>query len=99
MDKKFQNAKTYNFLENPMTQSARQSMTPEQIEEYKKIGEYMHNNVDFETNKVLQDEPLVEGAASIVEAIKSGLCYEMLEEDEKKVMKEVYGSDWKKKFY
>jgi hypothetical protein len=81
-------------------EQAKQFLTQEQMDEYKKAGEKMYNSVDFTTSEVLNnpEEPLVESIAYITEAVKSGLhpCY--LQEVEKQIMEKYYGETWYKQF-
>jgi hypothetical protein len=79
---------------------AKGMMTPEQIEEYKKMGEKMYNTVDFGASEILNnpDDPLAESVAYISEAIKSGLHPSFLDENEVKVMEDACGEEWYKHF-
>lgn len=84
-----------------MVESARKSLTPEQIEEYKKIGEYMYNNVDYKNISLgsqvneAKDEDLILYAS---EALKSGMDPNDLTRQEVDVLKKVYGDRWFDKF-
>lgn len=100
------------LFNNPMVQQAREAMSPELIEEYKKIGEEMYKSVDFVSSEVLDNpasvgvkplkdstpEEIVEAVAYITDAIKSGLHPDYLDETEKDVCKAFYGDDWESKF-
>ena len=81
---------------NPMVNNALKSMTKEQIEEYKKVGEYMYNNINFEDNKIINslDPPIEESVAYIEEGIKSGLLPQDLTENEVAVLHKAYGEKW-----
>lgn len=85
--------------DNDMVKSAKQNMSPEDLDRYKKIGELMYRDVDFQTSK-LNDEgdsfpPFVIDAANyIVELLKSGIHPSMLEKEEIDVMNNVYGKEW-----
>lgn len=99
MSKNNENLYDNNLFNNPMVRAAKASMTPEQIAEYQRIGEEMYSTVDFETSTVLDNgEPLAEGVAYVVEALKSGIHPDYLEEDDVKIMEEVYGKNWKNKY-
>jgi hypothetical protein len=84
------------LFDNPMINSIKKQMSPEQLENYKKIGEQMYNNVDFQNCQVLNNipPPMVEALAYISEGLKSGLHPSYLDEDEIKVLKECYGEEW-----
>jgi len=92
----------YDLFDNPMVRSARESMSQETLDEYKKIGEDMYNQVEFETGMVLgnTDDPLVEFVAYTAEALKSGLDPSYLEPNEHKIMEEHYRcKDWYQKHF
>lgn len=88
-----------NLFDNPMVNSAKASMTPEQIEEYKIKGEAMYNTVDFESNGIIGNEdPLLEFVAYIKEGLKSGLHPSCLSVDECTAMENMYGKEWEKEW-
>lgn len=95
-EKKKQAQRVYDLFDNPMTRAALASMTPEQIEHYKKIGEHMYGSIDFEKSEVLNNAPpfLSESLAYITEGIKAGLHISELNKDERKVLEECYGEEW-----
>jgi hypothetical protein len=84
------------LFDNPMVEAARQSMTSEQIEEYKQLGEQYYGTIDFETGQ--STDPLHDAVAYIVEGLRSGLHPSYLEEEERKVMESTYGPHWMKSF-
>lgn len=90
----------HNLFDNPMVAAAREAMTPEQIQNYKDIGEHMYNSVDFVTNEVDQDvDPLTESLAYITNALESGLHPSFLEPVEKDMLRNFYNDDeWYKRF-
>jgi hypothetical protein len=87
---------------NEMVNSALKSMSPADLEHYKKLGESLYKDLNFETSNIESKENLppflADSLAYIVESIKSGLHPSMLNEDEKKVLQEVYGKEWYKKW-
>ena len=87
---------------NEMVNSALKSMSPSDLEHYKKLGEGLYKDLNFETSNIETKENmppfLADALAYIVESIKSGLHPSMLDEDEKKVLTEVYGKEWYKKW-
>lgn len=101
MNKKPAKVTDHNLWDNHMTRSAIKAMTPEQLQEYQRIGEEMYGTIDFEDNKYLKSlpPPLAESAAYISEGLKSGLHPMDLKEKEVLVLEEVYGKDnWYKQF-
>ena len=89
---------TDQLFNNEMIQKARESMTPEQIEEYKKKGQEFFANVDFEDKNGNTVPPVESAGAYISEGLKSGMHPSYLDDDEKKVMEEIYGKEWYKKW-
>jgi hypothetical protein len=92
----------YDLFDNPMVRSARESMSQETLDEYKRIGEDMYNQVEFETGTVLNntDDPFVEFVAYTAEALKSGMDPSYLNPDEIRIMEEHYQcKDWYQKHY
>jgi len=87
---------------NSMITSALNSMSQEELDNYKKLGESMFGNINFETASVTDKNnvPLFlnDAASYICESIKSGLHPSMLTEDEKAVMENVLGKEWYKKY-
>ena len=86
---------------NPdLYQQASGSMTPEQIAEYKRMGDDMYNTVDFETSTILtnEDTPMIDAIAYTSEALKSGLHPSFLTADELRIMEEYKGKEWYKAF-
>lgn len=86
------------LFNNPMIESAKKSLTPEQIEEYKRIGEYMYNNVDFKNAsniKTAKDEDILAYAS---EALKSGADPHDLAEGEIELLVKTYGEKWYERF-
>lgn len=88
------------LFNNPMVKNAEKSMTDEQKNHYKKLGEDMYNHVDFEKSEILSnnDNSLKESAKYIYLQIRSGLHPSYLEENEKDIMSDVYGKGWFRDF-
>lgn len=87
------------LFNNPFVNSALNAMTPEQIEEYKKIGESMYGSINFEDSTIINmPPPMAESVAYVEEGIKAGLLPEDLTEDEVSLLCEAYGKEWYKKF-
>lgn len=88
------------LFDNPMVKAAAEKMSEEDKERYKRLGESMYLNVDFNESKVLDNTPapMAEAVAYLSEAIKSGLHPSMLNENEQAVLKELYGTNWYENF-
>jgi hypothetical protein len=87
------------LFDNPFVNSARKSMSKEQLEDYERKGKCMFEDIDFD--KVIETglPPFVEEpTAQIEECIKSGLHISMLTDNEKNIMKEVFGEKWYQKY-
>ena len=98
-----QEEKVYKELlyNNPMVESAKKALTPEQQEEYKKIGEYMYNNKNLqivETGSAIKESTQETLLAYAVEAIKAGGDPKDLSEPELRALCHFYGAKWYEKF-
>lgn len=87
---------TGSLFNNPMVESALKSMSPEELQRYKEIGERMYGTIDFEDSKILNNvpPPMYEAGAYISEQLKSGLHPSMMDDDEKRLMEELFGKEW-----
>lgn len=80
-----------------MIDAARKAMTPEQIEEYKKVGEYMYNSVNYRISEIgsqvkeSSEEDLILYAT---EGLNSGLDPYDLSQEELRALINVYGEEW-----
>ena len=83
---------------NPSVKQAYKALTPEQLRAFKKMGEHMYGNIDFECKEGIDEllPPVEEAAAYIIEGLKAGLHPSYLDDDERNVMNEAYGSEWYK---
>jgi len=87
----------FDLFNNPMVESAKKTMSPEMLEKYKKLGESLYGDVQYENSKVdNKPPPMVEALAYVSELLKSGLHPSMLDENEKAFMSEVHGEEWYK---
>ena len=90
--------KKHDIFNNPFAKNAMNSMSYEQKEQYRRIGEEMYGKINY--TEVLNKDPITEdieeACAYIVEGLKSGLHYSYLEDDEKQLMERVYGREWYK---
>lgn len=87
---------------NSMITSALNAMSPDELDHYKKLGESMFGDINFETASITDKNnvPLFlnDAASYICESIKSGLHPSMLTDDEKIIMENVLGKEWYKKY-
>jgi hypothetical protein len=88
------------LFNNPMVNKALKSLSPQQIEDYRKIGEQMYGNIDFTDSKILNQmsPPIEEAVAYVEEGIKSGLLPVDLTEDEVALLSTTYGEKWYEKY-
>ena len=89
------------IFNNPMINKARRTIPKEQQENWEKIGEEMYNSVDFvdaDGKNQTVPESMMEGSAYVVDSITSGMHISYLEENEKELLKEVYGTSWFERF-
>lgn len=85
------------LFNNPMVESAKKALTPEQIEEYKKIGEYMYNNNMYnDSNIPVNTEENILSYA--IQSLRSGLKPSELSQSEKQCLISTYGDNWYEKF-
>ena len=84
------------LFSNPMVNNALKAMTPEQLEGYKKMGEQLYGNINFEDSKIVNNMlvPAEEAVAYVEEGIKSGLLPEDLDENEVILLTNTYGEKW-----
>ena len=83
--------------DNPMVRDAKKRMTPEEIEQYKKIGEQFYKDMDFQKDNDIESI-LKESAAYLSSQLNSGLLPYNFDKDEKRVLKEIYGEKWYEKW-
>ena len=80
-----------------MVESALKAMTPEQLEEYMQVGEYMYSTTKFDEKnpqpRSLEDET-TKGIFYIKESLKAGLAPEDMDQKEIQLMYDIYGPKW-----
>jgi hypothetical protein len=86
---------------NPMIESAKKSMSPEQLAEYKRIGEYMYNNEVYKVSEIGSKIKQPEKADLILyatESLRSGGSPYDLSQEELRALIDVYGNKWYERF-
>ena len=98
MSEEFKN--DIDLFNNPMVNSAKNSMKEEDLQRYKEWGEAIFtDDIDYETASVTKYPPPMLDALTYVEnAIKSGQHPSTLTVDEKKLLKEMRGKEWYRKW-
>lgn len=87
------------LFEGALAKAALASLSPEDREKYRIIGEQLYGNINFEEGKVNNTPAIMTEAADCIETqLRSGLHPSMLEENEKALMEEVYGKEWYKRW-
>ncbi len=88
------------LFNNQMVNKALMSMTKEEIDNYKKIGEQLYGTVNFEDSKVINalPPPMEEAVAYVESGIKSGLLPCDLDENEIALLTESFGKEWYKRY-
>lgn len=81
---------------HPLKQKAEEVFSKEELEEYKKQGEYMYS-VDYDKINI-DGSGTDETTRFILIALRSGLKISSLEEDEITFMETTYGKNWPEKF-
>ena len=86
------------LFDNPLVRAAQESLSAEDKEKYRKIGESLYGSINFEDGTSNVESNLDECVDHIVEQIKSGLHPSMLEDSEKELMKHKQGEEWYLKY-
>ena len=89
-----------NLWDNPMIDSAKEALTEEQQREYKIIGEQVYNTINYETSQIKNNQYKEEFMLNdLIMAIKSGLKYNHLTEEEKNLLQTHYGDKYKNELF
>lgn len=83
---------------NPMVRAAREQMTPEQVEQYERLGREMYGTLDFENISESKAQDDMDAEKYIVSALNSGLRPCDLEEHERDFMATRHGEAWFERF-
>ena len=89
------------LFSNPALEIAKKGLTPEQKEEYKRIGEYMYNNPIYnitETGSKVTNANATDLIVYATQALKSGLNPSDLSQPELEELVKVYGEKWYERF-
>lgn len=89
------------LFSNPMINNAVKALTPEQLNDYKKLGQSIYGNVNFVDSKIIGEynkDIDVDSVAYIEEGLKAGILPEDLEESEIQLLNDAYGNKWYEKY-
>lgn len=88
------------LFDNPMVRAAMSALSAEEKEQYKKIGEQMYGNMNFEDARYLinPEVRMTEALECLEGQLRSGLHPSDMEENEKALLKDAYGDEWYKKW-
>jgi len=89
-----------NLFDNAMVRSAMAAMSDEEKEQYRKIGEQMYGNMNFEDSRYLlnPEAKLSEARECLESQLRSGLHPSDMNDNEKIIFVEAYGDEWYKKW-
>ena len=85
-------------LNDPRFKQIRENMSPEELESYKKIGDYMYSEEKIKMMQEPTEETAKDAAAYIVASINSGLHISYLADCEKHMLEVMYGDTWYETF-
>ena len=90
----------YDLFDNPMVTAALAAMSPDEKEQYKKIGEQMYGNMNFEDARYLvnPDVQMNKARECLEGQLRSGLHPSDMEDNEKAVLADAYGEKWYEKW-
>ena len=88
----------YSIFEDPKMKAAFKNLSKEDQEAYTKQGEHMYSKNYVDTKEMNEDEKMIDAAAYISEALKSGLRPSQLESNEIEVLRTVFGENWFTRF-
>ena len=92
--------KAYNLFEDSILTSARNSLTPAQLEKYQQAGDQMYD-FDFEGHDGLEhdlDKVMKNAAAEIVFTFRNGYHPSYLGKSERTIMEQSRGKEWYLRF-
>lgn len=82
------------LFNNPMIDAAMKALTPEQREEYEKMGQYMFKTDFVGTSGPDPEKEMKDAIFYITEGLKSGVHPEDLSKKELQIMYDIYGDNW-----
>lgn len=89
------------LFSNPMVESAKNALTDEQKQDYKKIGEYMYNNQNYnivEQGSQIKDAQVEDILVYAITALRSGGDPHDLSQKELQELENYYGEKWYEQF-
>lgn len=98
MSETAENHKFYNMFEDQQLAAPFKNLPKDEQDDYKRQGEHIYSK-DYETIDIkANDDKLMESAAYISEGLKSGLLPSCLDDNEREVMRNVFGKTWYVRF-
>ena len=90
----------YDLFNNPMVDAAKKAMSPDQINDYKRMGKYMYStNFQVREQGSIDKPPQLEDIVGYAtEGLKAGLDPRDLSEKELQSLIDLYGEKWYEKF-
>lgn len=82
------------LFHNSMVDSAMKALTPEQLDEYEKVGQYMFKTDFAHTKGPNPEKEMKDAIFYIKEGLKSGVHPEDLQPKELQIMYDIYGDEW-----
>lgn len=82
------------LFDNPMVRSARAALSEQDKESYKRMGESLYNEIDFERSIVYEEEKFDSDYESLIESLKSGLHPSYLTNEETTLLIQRLGQTW-----
>lgn len=99
MKKNQQQKDSGSLWDNDMVKNASKAMSVADLNKYAKLGESFYKDVDYETSAIIDKTnivpPFMKNAVKYIEeSLKSGLHPCMMTNEEKELMKSIYGIKW-----
>jgi hypothetical protein len=95
------------IFDNPKFKNVMNKMSPEQIEEYRRMGKEMYEAVNYVNSTILTNQPSQMAGddifnqeenstaiAYVINGIKSGILEQDMTDDEKTFAEQCFGKDW-----
>ena len=86
--------KQEDLFHNQMVDSAMKALTPKELEEYEKVGQYMFKTDFVGTSGPNPEKEMKDAIFYIKEGLKSGVHPEDMSKKELQIMYDIYGDEW-----